>query len=444
MHKLSLLAFALFASTTAASCSNATSKGGPDGGGSEPDGSSGGAGNGGSKGDGSSGGAGNGGSKGDGSSTSAGGGSSSEDASSPDGSSGGAGGGSSGGAGGGSSPDGGPKTDGGGTASSLPASTFLYVNARTSDHDILVAHDLKSGEERIVTDLTGDGSDGWEIWGASISPDRKRIAIASLFGPTKADNDTHLATRRIWTLNADGSDFQRLTPVFPNTGGGKTNFTIEVDRPTYTQDGSAVIYNFGNYWYEGTNLQGGSFPWTVSTAGGQLPDAFTTISSCSVLHPSVNPATGEVLLIHSVCTQNADEGLFLYPKNGGTAPTMLVHSAYGTGQVNVSLTPPSWVGDGSGFVFVGLTNVDRNGTTDVARSLFLYDVTTSDITTLVVPDPDGAIEAAAIAPDASAIVYCLRHGSNSDALDLHLIDLTTDPATDSPMTTDGNSCYPTF
>lgn len=243
-------------------------------------------------------------------------------------------------------------------------------------------------------------------------------------------------------MNADSSDFQRLTPVFPNTGGGRTTFTIEVDRPAFTQDGSELIYNFGNYWYAGTTLKGGSFPWSVSATGGALPAGFTTISSCSVLHPAVNPATGEVLFIHSVCIRSADEGLFLYPKNGGTAPTMLVRARQGAGQVDPSLTPPSWVADGTGFVFVALASVDRSGTTDTAQSLFLYDMTTNQTAPLVIPDPDEYVQAAAIAPDASAIVYCLRHGS--DAYDLHLIDLTTDPATDSPMTTDGKSCYPTF
>jgi Tol biopolymer transport system component len=433
MRKLSILAFAIVASTTAAACTNATTKGDADGGAPETDGSSGGAGGSASEADASSGGANAGGSKGDGASPGAGG--------SPraDGS---VGGGSADDAGGRSSHEGGAPVDGGGTTSSLPTSTFLYVKAQTADHDLLVARDLASGEERIVTDLTGDGSDGWEIWGASISPDRKRIAIASLFGPTKADNDTGLATRRIWTLNADGSDFERLTPVFPNTGAGRHLFSIEVDRPAFTEDGSAVIYNFGNYWYEGTTLKGGSLPWSISTAGGGLPMAFDTISTCSVLHPAVNPATGDVLFIHSVCIRSADQGLFLYPKGGGTAPTMLVQAGNGAGEIDPSLTPPSWLPDGSGFVFVGTTSVDRNGTTEVVPALFLYDMTANKVAPLVISEPNEYVQAAAIAPDASAIVYCLRHGS--DAQDLHLIDLTTDPATDSPMTTDGKSCYPTF
>jgi hypothetical protein len=65
-----------------------------------------------------------------------------------------------------------------------------------------------------------------------------------------------------------------------------------------------------------------------------------------------------------------------------------------------------------------------------------------EITPIVIPEPDEYVQAASIAPDATAIVYCLRHGSN--ATDLHLVDLTTEPATDSPMTTDGKSCYPKF
>jgi ubiquinone/menaquinone biosynthesis C-methylase UbiE len=42
----------------------------------------------------------------------------------------------------------------------------------------LIARDLASGDERVINDLTGDGSSGWEIWGYSLSPDRRRIEIA--------------------------------------------------------------------------------------------------------------------------------------------------------------------------------------------------------------------------------------------------------------------------
>lgn len=50
------------------------------------------------------------------------------------------------------------------------------------------------------------------------------------------------------------------------------------------------------------------------------------------------------------------------------------------------------------------------------------------------PCTDGAI-----APDASAIVYCLQQGETAN---LHLVDLTKNPPTDAPITNDGKSCHP--
>ena len=327
------------------------------------------------------------------------------------------------------------------TAAALPTSTFLYVYSETPDADQLIAADLQTGKQRVVTDLRGDGSDGWEIWGAAISPDRRRIAVASLFDPTDEDVATKLATRRIWTFNTDGGDFQRLTPVFENTGAGRKNFTIEVEDPAFSADGSSIIYDFGNWWYEGTTLEGGSLPWLVSTSGNDLPGSFPTISSCTVIQPSVNPATGDVLFIHSVCVSSADEGIFLYPADGGTAPVKLVAKGYGAGQVDPSLETPSWVGDGSGFVFVGGIEVTRGANTETANSLLAYDMTTGDILPLVIPEPNTRVQSGAISADGNTIVYCLSH---DDVYDLHLIDLTQDPLEDVPITDDGKSCHPVF
>ena len=331
---------------------------------------------------------------------------------------------------------------GSGTSSTeaLPESTFLYVYSETVDHDLLIARDLKTGRERVVTDLRGDGSDGWEIWGHTISPDRRRIAVAALYGPTQADIATKLATRNVWTFATDGSDFQRLTPVFPNTGAGRTNFNIAVQDPVFTADGSGVIYDFGNWWYEGTTLKGGSFPWFVSTSG-DLPESFPTISGCSVIDPSVNPATGDVLFIHSVCVNAADEGIFLYPSTGGTEPVKLVDRGFGPGTVDPLLEKASWLADGSGFVFAGNIEVTRGTETATANSLLFFDMTSQEIAVLVIPEPDASVRNAALAPDGSAIVYCLAH---DDVYDLHAIDLTLDPPEDAAITDDGKSCNPGF
>ncbi len=322
----------------------------------------------------------------------------------------------------------------------LPANALMYVYSDTADSDWLVVRDLQSGEERLITDLRADGSEGWEIWGHSLSPDRRRIVIASLFDPSQADVDTGLATRRIWTLAVDGSDFQRLTPVFENTGEHLKNFQISVDDPVFSADGRDIIYDFGNWWYEGTTLEGGSLPWSVAARGG-VPMPFETTAGCSIIHPSVNPATGEVLFVHSVCVRSDDEGLFLYPPRGGTEPIKLVDKGFGPGAVDPSLEKASWLADGSGFTFIGNIEVTRGESTEIATSLLAFDMTTQEIRVLVIPDAETSVRNAAVAPDGSVIVYCLAHDGGHD---LHAIDLTLDEPEDVPITDDGKSCSPGF
>ena len=155
---------------------------------------------------------------------------------------------------------------------------------------------------------------------------------------------------------------------------------------------------------------------------------------------AVNPATGDVLFVHSVCTSTADEGLFLYPKKGGK-PVKLLQAGYGAGKVDPALEKASWLADGSGFVFVGTIEVTRGDATDTANSLLSYDMTSGDVSVLVIPDENTHIRNAAIAPNGDGIVYCLAH---DDLLDLHAIDLTADPPVDSAITDDGISCSPVF
>jgi hypothetical protein len=342
--------------------------------------------------------------------------------------------------------DGGPGSSGtsgtsgtSGAGGALPVSTFLYVSAATPDHDVLSAYDVESGAARTITDLTGDGSQGWNIRGYGLSPDRTRIVLATLYGPTQADNDTKLATRRLWSAAVDGSDFRRLTPVFENTAAGRQSFTIEVGDPSFSKDGADVLFSYGEYFYEGTTLKGGAGLWSVKAAGASLPAYIQSPVSCSILHPTVDPKTGKIVVIHSVCTGSKD-GLYMYAPDGSGAPETLVQDDFAA--VQVSLETPSWAADGSGFVFVGTTSAKVDGADAVVRGLFAFDMVTRKVTPVIVPDqPDTAIDSVAAAPDARAIVYCLRHG---DARDLHIIDLTKNPATDAALTNDGKSCHPVW
>jgi Tol biopolymer transport system component len=305
--------------------------------------------------------------------------------------------------------------------------------------DLLIARDLTTGSERVVTDLTGDGSSGWDIEGYALSPDRRRIAIASLYGPTAADTATGLATRAIWTLAADGTDFRRLTPTFPNTGGGKQSFSISVSDPEWAADGSQVVYTYGEYWWENLSLKGNSVPWRVAAVGGQLPSLFPVAFGCSVLYPSRNPATGQMLFVHSVCVPSiATNGLFLYPATGGSSPAQLVASSRAADGIDVSLAKPAWFTDGSGFLFVA-----GSAQTNWVSGLFVYDVAQHTAALLVAPAAGTSVDSVAVSRDMTKIVYGLRRDADSSG-DLHLIDLSAPTPVDVALTTDGKSFSPAF
>jgi hypothetical protein len=155
----------------------------------------------------------------------------------------------------------------------------------------------------------------------------------------------------------------------------------------------------------------------------------------------VNPATGDVLFVHSVCVNRDDEGIFLYPSAGGTEPTKLVARGYGPGAVDPRLEKASWLADGSGFLFVGNIEVMDGTETATTSALLTFDMTNGEIGQLLVAEPNASIRNATIAPDGSGIVYCLYH---DDVYDLHAIDLTLDPPEDAAITDDGKSCSPGF
>lgn len=332
-------------------------------------------------------------------------------------------------------PDGG--TEGEGPV--LPPGTLLYLRGDGADSDVIVAHDLASGNERVVTDLTEDGSSGWEIWGIALSPDRRRIAFASLFSPTSEDTATGLATRAIWTVATDGTRFRRLTPTVPNDAGGRSSFSHPVGQSEWTADGEWVVYDFGTYWWENGQLQGATFPSVVSSEGG-APGFPTTVTDCAVIYPSRNPVTGEFLFLHSACIpgQDVGNGIFLYPETGTTTPTQLVASAHVDGSIDVSLAKPVWFSDGSGFLFIG-----RVAATEWASSLFSYDAESGDVSLLITAPEGTGIESVALSPDATTVVYTL-YTVDTNTRDLRRIDLTADPVTDTALTTDGISRDPLF
>jgi len=62
---------------------------------------------------------------------------------------------------------------------------------------------------------------------------------------------------------------------------------------------------------------------------------------------------------------------------------------------------------------------------------------------MLIAAPAGtAIYGAAVSPDASKLVYCLR--DDAGTTDLHLVDLSAAAPTDVAITSDGKSCGPSF
>lgn len=338
-------------------------------------------------------------------------------------------------AGSGFSVNGGSSTGGSGGqgtevfVNALPDTTFVFERRVGNDYDHLVAMDLVSLEQRVITTLVEQGSsvEGYKLDGVTVSPDRTRIVIASLFGPTAADVATGLATNRLWSLDTSGSDFQRLTPVFPNSHAGQSGWRIDVRDPAYSADGTLIVFDYG----EGDFNGGYVAPWVTAADGSTLPSLIDTNLDCSVNgNAAFNPVTGDLLLAHVVCIGGVPGGYYLYPKDGG-APDYLVNEE----GVSLSTEPPAFSADGSIFVYAARTYSDN------VQSLYAYIMSERRVVPLVLGAVGVDIVNASFAPDNVHMVYCVNQG---DAYDLRLLDFSVDPPTDTALTNDGVSCDAVF
>ncbi|MCA9597950.1 MAG: hypothetical protein KC776_31780 [Myxococcales bacterium] len=332
-----------------------------------------------------------------------------------------------GGSGGGSGSSGGGTggvagSGGGSTGTALSPTTFVFQRRIDDSRDHLLAMDYATGQERVISTLVQPNSDGWNIDGVAVSPDRTRIVIASGYGPTQEDVATGMVANRVWSMNTDGGDMLRLTPVFQ---GGIDTQKVDVRNPAFTPDGQNVFYEYGEY-------NGGSWfvaPWWVAANGSAVPSLFQTSLGCSINgNVAFNPATGDLLMEHTVCIPGTKGGYYLYPAAGG-APVQLVDEA------GANLERPVFSHDGSAFLFTA------RSASDGIQSAYLYFMAQQQIAPVI----DGAsgvdIVNGAIAPDDAHIVYCVQQGSSTD---LHVLDLTVDPPADKVLTNDGASCDPVF
>ncbi len=330
----------------------------------------------------------------------------------------------------GSSSGGATSSSGGapGAPAALGATTFVFQRDVGDGHEHLMAMDYATGEARTVATLQDGSVQGWNLDGISVSPDRTRIAIATLYGPTAEDVATGLATNGIWTLDVEGGDFQRLTPPFENPRPGNNAWRIDVRDPVYTPDGAQVLYNHG----EGDGSGGYVAPWYVEAAGGSLPKPLDLAknASCSVNGNLVFSPNGDMLIEHNVCIGSEPKGYFLYPKAGG-APDHLVN----TDGVSFSSETPAYSPDGSVFVYSARLYDDN------IQSLYAYVVADRRVVKLIPGAVGVDVMSAAFAPDNAHLVYCLRSDTTEN---LYVADLAVDPPAITQLTNDGASCDPIF
>lgn len=350
------------------------------------------------------------------------------------------GGGGSSGTGGGEAASGGGGGSGGGAGDvQLSVDTVLFLRRAQPGRDVLMAHTLSTGREWVVTDLTGDGSQGASIDGYALSAGRREIVLASRYGATPEDAATGLATNAIWRLSADGTDFKRLTPTFPNTGAGRDQFSIWVGNPTWDAFSMQVVFEYGEWWREGSAQKGRVVPHRVLAIPGQTPAALPSAPGCSARYPGLDPMLGGYAFIHTGCEPGAGpDGVFLYPPDGSAAPTMAVESAHVIGSVEVAPVRPAFYPDGESVFFVGGV-----AQTEWRPALLLYDVSKKTVGVLLAPPEGAAVDGVAVSRDARYLVFALRDTADSHS-DLRVVDLTAEPLTDAPLTQDGQSYAPVF
>lgn len=328
--------------------------------------------------------------------------------------------------GGGTGP--GTGTGDGGAASALGPTTFLFAQ-RHGDNEWLVAMDYVTKEQRVISTLAEGTVEGWNLDGIAISPDRTRIAFASRFGATAEDVATNSSYNRIHVMNTNGEGLVRLTPVYEHASSTRY---VDVREPVFNLDGTRVIYDHGE---SDTGTSGYVSIWSVAADGSELPSSLDLPknNACAVNNDGLlNPKTGDLLVEHSVCIGAEPSGYFSYPSAGGE-PVQLFDDDGAT----LTGGRPVFSSDGAAILFVARPHATQ------VTSIYLLAVATKQVGALIEGSADIDVLNPALSPDDSHLIYC-RHDRTSGAHDLHVVDLTTDPIQDTPLTTDGVSCEPVF
>jgi hypothetical protein len=200
-------------------------------------------------------------------------------------------------------------------AASLKESELVFEHrvargTRPGDHAAhLYAVDVTTATERLVTNLDDDGQKIGGLFGVAVSPDRRRIAFGSkTFRATADDSKFGFSSGMIWTVSANGSDFQRLTPPYDSqvrdagpctrdadcaelytcqeTRCVRATFSMAFTAPVFAADSKQVFFREGWSWFD---ERGGTVnailaqSWIRSAVDGKRTD--TGLPSCKTQQP---------------------------------------------------------------------------------------------------------------------------------------------------------------
>ena len=208
---------------------------------------------------------------------------------------------------------------------------------------------------------------------------------------------------------------------------------LDIRNPIFTPDGSRVYFQrYEEDLGDVSSIYGAT--WSLASDGSGVPDLFETPldSACGgQAEPVFDPATGDLVLEHSVCIDTSNEGFYLYGVDG-TQKQKLVDTT--------SLT--TWErGGGVHDCKDFLCSAFPQG--GAAGAIYLVDPAGAQMAPLVVGSAGTIPTWPTLSPDDSHLVYCLRNTS-TNAADLHVVDLTTTDLADTALTADGASCAPAF
>ena len=350
----------------------------------------------------------------------------------------------------------------------LPVEVLLFERAVSASPRLvhLYALDLRTGESRLFTDFPAEGQTGATVWGVDISPDRRWVVFAALFRPSLDDFVNATGSEIVWLVGSDGETFVRLSPPTPDLGATWTTCsqdpdcpdaqfcgsegycrltfqTYEVTDPSWSPDGSGVVYAIGQYRSVGGSTVGGATLAALPISGG-IPELFGVgdVDCGQVTDPALPPAGGALVAHASLCAEPAVDGIYAWDLATRQA-RLLVESSIST--LYLPLATPAWLPDGSGFLFLAKDNfTDGRGGTFQGIGVFVYDVASGQNGAIIPPLAPGIdAESVAVSPDGTAVAVCFTSPANG-AADIYVGSLAETPIRLAPLTSDGASCHPAW